>query len=60
MAHVKVTVEGIGNFEVDTLKVDELVLWLSNNKAVKIINNNTISEVKDNTYTGRVLLNEQI
>jgi len=60
MAHVKVTVEGVGNFEIDTIKVDELVSWLSCNKAVKIVKDNTISEVKDDKYTGRILLNEQI
>lgn len=56
MAQVKVTVDGNGTFEIDTLKIGELLSWLSANQAVAIRENNTVREVKDNKFTGRELI----
>lgn len=58
MKHVKVTVEGYGTFEINIEKIRELMNWLSQNQAVSIRQDNQIREVKDNQYTGRVLLRE--
>jgi len=53
----KVNVEGRGEFEINNEKIAELLGWLSANQAVAIREENTVREVKDNSFTGRELLN---
>jgi len=53
---VKVNVDGYGTFQIPPHKVQELIGWLSGANAVKIQENNTVQEIKDEQYTGRVLL----
>jgi hypothetical protein len=54
---IKVTIEGFGTYQIEPLKVNELLRWLSSHQAVNIQENNTVREVKDNAFTGRVLVN---
>jgi len=54
----KVTVEGCGSFEINNEKVCELLAWLTRNQAVAIPNCNTVQEVNNNAFTGRVLIND--
>jgi hypothetical protein len=55
---VKVNIEGFGTYEIEILKVNELLRWLSSHKAVNIQEKNTIKEVQNNGFTGRVLLTD--
>ena len=47
----KVNVEGRGEFEINNEKIAELLGWLSANQAVAIREENTVREVKDNSFT---------
>jgi len=53
----KVIIEGRGTFEINNDRVLDLLRWLSKNQGIAIREENTVREVKDNTYTGRELLN---
>ena len=55
---VKVTIEGFGTYQIARENVQALLGWLSSNQAVGIQENNTVNEVRDNQFTGRVLINE--
>ena len=54
---VKVKIEGFGTYEIEPLRVNELLRWLSAHQAVGIIEKNTVQEVRDNQFTGRTLIN---
>jgi hypothetical protein len=54
---IKVTIEGYGTFQIKPNTVGQLVAWLSQNEAVRIVENNTVYDVKNNTFTGKQLIN---
>ena len=56
--HVNVNVDGYGKFQIPLEHVNELISWLSNREAVSIKSNNQVHEVKNNSFTGRVLIQE--
>jgi len=54
---IRVKIEGVGSFQIEPHKVAELMQWLNSNNAVKIYENNTVQEVRNNQFTGRTLVN---
>jgi len=55
---VKITIEGYGTFQIHQDKVPELLAWLTTSQAARINEQNTVREVKNNSYTGRELISE--
>ena len=53
---IRVKVEGAGEYQIPEDRVNQLVQWLSQNNGVHIMEKNTVREVNDNQFTGRVLL----
>jgi hypothetical protein len=56
--HIKVSVEGYGTYQIPLEAINELLSFLNNKEAVSIKLNNHVYEVSNNTYTGRILLQE--
>lgn len=55
---INVIVEGFGKFQIKRESVGELLNWLSKNNGVRINEQNTVREVKDNNFTGRELIED--
>lgn len=55
--NIKVTIEGMGQFSIDSEDVPSLIQFLSSKNSVRI-QREPIREVKDDMYTGKILINE--
>ena len=55
---VMINVENVGNFDVRSDKVHELIEWLNRNQAAKVESVDPTKEKKHGEYTGRTLINE--
>lgn len=54
----KVHIENVGDFDVRSDKVNELIAWLNNNQAAKIESVDPTKEIQGGMFTGRTLINE--
>lgn len=53
---INVTVDGHGRYQIKPEQVGELLAWLSSKQGVRVNEQNTVREVKDNLFTGRDLI----
>jgi len=58
MMQIKIQIEGYGSYQIDVTKLNELLGWLSKNEAARLTEQNKVREVKNNSFTGRELIND--